>query len=64
MTGHVVGKRRRKEEHRPGSLAAAASKLAAKQINIDAIYVVGMAGGKKQLAVGSADAAAARNALK
>ncbi len=51
-------------EDRPGSLAAAAQKLAAKQINVDSIYVVGTAGGKKQLAVGSADAAAARNALK
>lgn len=51
-------------EDRPGSLAAAASKLAAAQVNIDTIYVVGATGGKKQLAVGSADAAAARNALR
>lgn len=51
-------------EDRPGSLAAAASKLAAKQINVDTIYVVGASGGKKQLAIGTADAAAARNALK
>lgn len=51
-------------DDRPGSLAAAASKLAGQQINIDTIYVVGGTGGKKQIAVGTADAGKARGALK
>ena len=51
-------------EDRPGSLAAAAEKLAAQQINVDSIYVVGAAGGKKQLAVGTADTAKARGAVR
>lgn len=51
-------------EDRPGSLAAAAKKLADQGINVDAIYVVGAAGGKKQLAVGTADTAKARSAVR
>jgi hypothetical protein len=51
-------------EDRPGSLAATAKKLADQQVNIDAIYVVGAAGGKKQLAVGTADVAKARSAVR
>jgi len=50
-------------EDRPGSLAATAKKLADQGINVDAIYVVGAAGGKKQLAVGTADVAKARTAV-
>lgn len=48
----------------PGSLAEAARKLASQSVNVDAIYVVGGAGGKKQLAIGTSDAAKARSALK
>lgn len=51
-------------EDRPGSLAATAKKLADQDINVDAVYVVGGAGGKKQLAIGSADAAKARSAVR
>lgn len=51
-------------EDRPGSLAAAAKKLADQQVNIDAIYVVGASGGKKQLAVGTSDVAKARSAVR
>jgi hypothetical protein len=51
-------------EDRPGSLAAAAKKLADQQVNIDTIYVVGAAGGKKQLAVGTADVTKARGAVR
>ncbi len=51
-------------EDRPGSLATTARKLAAQGVNVDSIYVVGGSGGKKQLAIGTADAARARNALR
>jgi len=51
-------------EDRPGSLAATAQKLADQKVNIDTIYVVGAAGGKKQLAVGTADVAKARSAVR
>lgn len=51
-------------DDRPGSLAATAKKLADQQVNIDAIYVVGAAGGKKQLAVGTGDVAKARGAVR
>ncbi|HUG30099.1 MAG TPA: ACT domain-containing protein [Candidatus Limnocylindria bacterium] len=51
-------------EDRPGSLAATAKKLADQGINVDAIYVVGAAGGKKQIAVGTADVAKARTAVR
>lgn len=50
-------------EDKPGSLGAAASKLAAQGINVDAIYVVGTAGGKKQLAIGVSDVAKGRAAV-
>ena len=49
---------------KPGSLADAARKLAAQSVNVDAIYVVGGAGGTKQLAIGTSDAAKARSALR
>lgn len=51
-------------EDKPGSLAEAARKLADQQINVDTIYVVGASGGKKQLAVGTADASKARGAVR
>jgi hypothetical protein len=51
-------------EDRPGSLAATAKKLADQGINVDAIYVVGAAGGKKQLAIGTADVAKAGTAVR
>ncbi|MGH2378703.1 MAG: ACT domain-containing protein [Candidatus Limnocylindria bacterium] len=50
-------------EDRPGSLAETAKKLADQQVNIDAVYVVGASGGKKQLAVGTPDVAKARSAV-
>ncbi len=51
-------------EDRPGTLAAAARKLADAGVNIDAIYMAGKSGGKVQVAIGSSDAAKARAALK
>lgn len=51
-------------EDRPGALAAAAKRLADQQINVDAIYVVSGAGGKKQLAIGTADVARTRTAIR
>ncbi len=51
-------------EDRPGALATAARKLADAGVNIDAIYVVGQSGGKKQVAIGSPDVAKARTALR
>ncbi len=51
-------------EDKPGSLAATAKKLADQNINVDAIYVVGGSGGKKQLAIGTSDAAKARAAVR
>lgn len=50
-------------EDKPGSLGSTARKLAEQNVNVDAIYVVGQAGGKKQLAIGSADVAKARSAV-
>ncbi len=51
-------------EDRPGSLATTARKLADQGLNVDAIYVVGAAGGKKQLAIGTSDTAKARSAIR
>jgi hypothetical protein len=51
-------------EDRPGSLAGTAKKLADQNINIDAVYVVGAAGGKKQLAIGTSDTGKARTAVR
>jgi hypothetical protein len=50
-------------EDRPGSLATTARKLASQGINVDSIYVVSGTGGKKQLAIGTSDAAKTRSAL-
>jgi hypothetical protein len=51
-------------DDRPGSLAATAKKLAEQNINIDAVYVVGAAEGKKQLAIGTSDTGKARTAVR
>ena len=51
-------------DDRPGSLASTAKKLAEQNINIDAVYVVGAASGKKQLAIGTTDTAKARSAVR
>jgi hypothetical protein len=51
-------------EDKPGSLASTAKKLADQRINIDAVYVVGGTGGKKQLAIGTSDTAKARSAVR
>ena len=51
-------------DDRPGSLAATTKKLAEQNINIDAVYVVGAAGGKKQLAIGTSDTGKARTAVR
>jgi hypothetical protein len=51
-------------DDRPGSLASTTKKLADQRINIDAVYVVGAAGGKKQLAIGTSDTAKARTAVR
>ena len=51
-------------EDKPGSLAETAKKLAQQNINIDAVYVVNAAGGKKQLAIGTTDTSKARAAVR
>lgn len=51
-------------EDTPGSLAGTARKLADQNVNIDAVYVVGGTGGKKQLAIGTSDSAKARGAVR
>lgn len=50
-------------EHRPGTLGAAARRLANAGINIDTMFVIGMDGGKLQVAFGVSDPDAARAAL-
>lgn len=50
-------------EHRPGSLATAARKLADAGVNLDTMFVTGMDGGKVQVAFGVSDSAAAERAL-
>ncbi len=50
-------------EHRPGTLAAAARGLANAGINIDTMFVIGMDGGKVQVAFGVSNAEAATAAL-
>ena len=51
-------------DDRPGSLASTAKKLAEQNINIDAVYVVTAASGKKQLAIGTSDTGRARTAVR
>ncbi len=50
-------------EHRPGTLAAAARKLADAGVNVEAGFVTGMEGDKVVFAFAVADAAAAERAL-
>jgi hypothetical protein len=50
-------------EDRPGSLAAAARRIADAGVNIDAIFATGMDGGRVTLAIAVDDVAAARSAL-
>ncbi len=50
-------------EDRPGSLAAAARRLADAGVNIDALFPTGMDGGRVTLAIGVDDVEAARTAL-
>jgi hypothetical protein len=50
-------------EDRPGSLAAAARRLADAGVNIDAVFPTGMEGGRVTLAIGVDDIEAARTAL-
>ncbi len=50
-------------DDKPGSLATVARKLSDQNINVDAIYVVGSGGGKKQLAIGVSDVAKGRAAI-
>ena len=49
-------------EHRPGSLAAAAGRIADAGVNLETMFPVGMDGGRVQIAFGVADAAAAQEA--
>jgi len=50
-------------ENRPGTLAAAASRLGKAGINIEAVFPMGMDGGKVQVGFAVADAAVAEQAL-
>jgi hypothetical protein len=50
-------------EHRPGTLAAAARKLADAGVNVEAVFATGMDGGRVTVAFAVDDADAARTAL-
>jgi len=50
-------------EHRPGSLGAAARRMADAGVNLETAFVTGMEGDKVTIAFGVSDAAAARAAL-
>jgi hypothetical protein len=50
-------------EDRPGSLAAAARRLASAGVNIEALFATGMDGGRVQLAFAVDDAEGAKSAL-
>jgi len=50
-------------EHRPGTLGAAARRMAAAGVNIETMFATGMEGDKVRIAFGVSDAAAARTAL-
>jgi hypothetical protein len=50
-------------EHRPGALAAAARRLADAGVNVEAVFVTGMDGGRVSVAFAVDDADAARGAL-
>lgn len=50
-------------EHRPGSLGAAARRMADAGVNLETMFATGMDGGKVQIAFGVSDAGVARRAL-
>jgi hypothetical protein len=50
-------------EHRPGTLAAAARRIADAGVNVETMFAIGMDGGKVMVAFGVSDVAAARTAL-
>ncbi len=50
-------------EHRPGSLAAAARRIADAGVNVETMFAIGMDGGKILVAFGASDVVAARAAL-
>ena len=50
-------------ENQPGTLGAAAQRLGSAGINIEAVFAMGMDGGKVQVGFAVADAAAAEQAL-
>jgi len=50
-------------EHRPGTLGAAARRMADAGVNVETMFAIGMDGGRVQFAFGVSDAAAARMAL-
>lgn len=50
-------------EHRPGTLGAAARRMADAGVNLETMFATGMQGDKVMLAFGVSDAAAARAAL-
>ena len=50
-------------EHRPGSLAAAARRIADAGVNVETMFAIGMDGGKVLVAFGASDVVAARAAL-
>ena len=50
-------------EHHPGTLAAAASRIAAAGVNVESMFPIGMDGGRVLIAFGVSDVDAARAAL-
>lgn len=50
-------------EHRPGTLAAAARRIADAGVNVETMFAVGMDGPKVMVAFGVSDVSAARSAL-
>ncbi len=50
-------------DHRPGTLADAAARLAGAGVNVELVTPVGMSGDRLSVAFGVSDAAAARSAL-
>ena len=49
--------------HRPGSLAAAAGRIAEAGVNVETMFALGMDGDRVEVAFGVSDAAAAKSAL-
>jgi hypothetical protein len=50
-------------EHRPGTLAAAARRIAEAGVNVETMFAIGMDGDRILIAFGASDVAAARSAL-